>query len=388
MKDVRVSGLCKRFGDNVVVDNVSFELAAGQLLTLLGPSGCGKTTTLRLLAGLERPDSGTIEVGGRLVASGQHLCVPPEKRAIGMVFQSYAIWPHKTVFKNVSFVLESRKVPKREIRDRVCAALEVVGLGGLEGRPATLLSGGQQQRVAFARALVWPPDLLLLDEPLSNLDASLRDEMRFELKSLQSQLGLTTIFVTHDQTEAMALSDQVVVMNSGKIEQQAMPREVYERPKTKFVMDFLGHVNYLRGRVSHVATGGLGVVVQDSNGAHELLVPGSEMWHEGDEIVIGFRPEAVSLHAEGDVGELHGVIKAAVYLGDRTEYLVSLGDAVLRLASAANPQYEVGVEVSVSIDPSEIRTWPGDPMAVASNGKRSRARRNEGVSRSASSEAV
>ena len=217
MKDIRVTGLAKAFSKAPAVDAIDFEVPAGSLVTLLGPSGCGKTTTLRLVAGLEKPDAGEVHVGGRLLTSAARgVFVPPNKRRMGMVFQTYAIWPHMSVFENIAFPLRERRVRPTEIRERVMAMLQTLGLEGFHDRPAPLLSGGQQQRVALGRALVADPDVLLLDEPFSNLDARLREDMRLELKELQTRVGVTTLFVTHDQAEAMILSDRVFVMNAGR----------------------------------------------------------------------------------------------------------------------------------------------------------------------------
>src|ERR671920_13695 len=232
--------------------NVTFDVPEGELFTLLGPSGCGKTTTLRSVAGLERPTSGEIQVGGRIVYSSQKgIFVPPNKRDFGMVFQSYAIWPHMNVFQNAAFPLQVRssKLSSKDIQDKVKRVLSAVGLDHLADREATKLSGGQQQRLALARALVMQPKLLLLDEPLSNLDAKLRVRLRFELKRIQRDLGLTTIYVTHDQGEALALSHEIAVMNEGRVVQIGPPRAIYERPKTKFVADFIGTTNFIDGQV-------------------------------------------------------------------------------------------------------------------------------------------
>src|SRR3954452_4354404 len=236
--------------------NVSFDVPEGKLFTLLGPSGCGKTTTLRSIAGLERPVSGEITVGGRIVySSAQGTFVAPNKRNFGMVFQSYAIWPHMNVFQNVAFPLEVRKLPRKEIRERVMRVLAAVQLDHLVDREATKLSGGQQQRLALARALVMEPQLLLLDEPLSNLDAKLCDAMRTELKRLQRELNLTTIYVTHDQSEALALSHEIAVMNDGRVVQIGSPRQIYETPHDQFVADFVGTTNFVCGTVSTLDDG-------------------------------------------------------------------------------------------------------------------------------------
>ena len=238
----------KRFGTVNAVDGVNFAVQRGEIFTLLGPSGCGKTTTLRLVAGLEEPDDGEIYIDGKIVAAPQRgLFLPPEKRQLGMVFQSYAIWPHLTVFENVAFPLRVRRESADLIRQRVDHALESVGLDGFADRGATQLSGGQQQRVALARALVYEPAVLLLDEPLSNLDAKLREQMRFELRALQRKLTLTILYVTHDQTEAMTLSDRIAVVNRGRFEQVGSPEEVYEKPATTFAGEFLGRTVTLDG---------------------------------------------------------------------------------------------------------------------------------------------
>src|SRR5438093_4156339 len=248
---LRLDGVSKSYGTVQAVDRASLEVERGEIFTLLGPSGCGKTTTLRLVAGLEHPDAGEIALRGRVVASAsRRLFVPPHKRNLGMVFQSYAIWPHMNVFENVAYPLRLRGVKRRTIRDRVTQVLDLVGLGGLERRSATLLSGGQMQRLALCRALVYEPDLLLLDEPFSNLDAKLREQMRVELKVLQRRLGVTVLFVTHDQIEALSLSDRIAVMQRGRVEQVGAPRSLYERPASAFVRDFLGQTVILRGSVA------------------------------------------------------------------------------------------------------------------------------------------
>jgi iron(III) transport system ATP-binding protein len=350
MTDVVVSGLSKLFGTFSAVDLISFEVKAGQFVTLLGPSGCGKTTTLRMIAGLERPNAGEIRMGDRLLFSiDRRVFVPPERRDMGMVFQSYAIWPHMTVFDNVAFPLREKARPKAEIAERVMSTLQLVGLQQHAQRPAPTLSGGQQQRVALARALVGNPQVLLLDEPLSNLDARLREQMRFEIRNMQVRLGITTIFVTHDQLEAMTLSDHIIVMNAGRIEQRGTPREVYEQPRTRYVMDFLGQVNNLPAHVRLVG-GALRAVVAES--VFEL--PDGE-WSEGDHAVLAVRSEAVQLVPDG--GQMSGTVATATYIGAGIEYLIQVGDGQLRVLDAPDAPLPVGTRVCLKIAPASLRVW-------------------------------
>jgi iron(III) transport system ATP-binding protein len=366
VQGVSVRDLYKTFGSVVAVDHVSFELQAGSFLTLLGPSGCGKTTTLRCVAGLEKPDGGSIRVGERLLTSIEEgVQVPPEKRGMGMVFQSYAIWPHMTVFQNVAFPVEEQRLPRREIRERVMAILATVGLDGLHERPAPHLSGGQQQRVALARALVSNPDVLLLDEPLSNLDARLREEMRFELREMQARLGISTIFVTHDQLEAITLSDHVIVMQGGRIEQQGTPRQVYASPRTPFVMDFLGHVNHLPARVVRAAGGEYAALVAE--GGRDLLMPlpRQDGWEEGSEVVLAFRAEAGQVSGASDGAQLAGVVAAAVYMGSHVDYQVQVGDRRVRVPGPVDEQFPLGARVHLTVPPGAIHAWPKETAAGA-----------------------
>jgi iron(III) transport system ATP-binding protein len=317
--------------------NVSFDVPEGKLFTLLGPSGCGKTTTLRSIAGLERPVSGEIAVGGRIVySSGQGIFVAPNKRNFGMVFQSYAIWPHMNVFQNVAFPLEVRKLPRKEIRERVMRVLAAVQLDHLVDREATKLSGGQQQRLALARALVMEPQLLLLDEPLSNLDAKLRDAMRTELKRLQRELKLTTVYVTHDQTEALALSHEIAVMNDGFVIQVGTPRQIYETPTNSFVAEFVGSTNFFGGTVTSI----------DGNRCTISSAVGEIKAHAGDGVtknkgvIVSVRPEDVELsEREPATAEGDNIIRATVhskdFLGEYLDFHVKVGDVVL--ASRAHP---------------------------------------------------
>src|SRR6266853_3659230 len=291
MAGITIRGLSKSFdardGEVAAVADVELEIKDNSFVTLLGPSGCGKTTTLRLIAGYIVPDTGTIEINGRVLSSPSGV-VSPEARGMGMVFQNYAIWPHKTVFENVVFGLKLRKVPAAEARKQVTEALALVNLSGLEARYPNELSGGQQQRVALARSLVVEPDILLLDEPLSNLDAKLRERMRTELKELQRRTGITFVYVTHDQAEALALSDHIAVMHSGKLQQYGTPQDVYAKPANRVVADFMGLVNLVPARVigpgTIVAAGGLKLLVSLPAGT-------------GDDVEVAIRPENIRLSA-------------------------------------------------------------------------------------------
>ena len=363
---LRVRGLTKSYGATRVVDNVSFDLDAGEVLTLLGPSGCGKSTTLRLIAGLEQPDAGEIWVRGRLVASpDRNIMVPPEGRGIGLVFQSYAIWPHMTVGENIGYPLKIRRVARAKIEAKVAELISLVKLDGLAGRMPTELSGGQQQRVALARALVYQPDLLLLDEPLSNLDATLRREMRSQIKSLQSRLATTVLYVTHDQEEAMAFSTRIAVMNLGRIEQIGPPRNVYEHPATRFAQGFIGDTIRLRGTVK--ATG---AVLRVETGASIIEVPSGDVpggdsgtMRAGDAVEITARPEDLQLHATAPAGlnQLAGRVADVTYYGGRIECLVRLDGAdeqTIAMNVEKHRKLAVGDEVFIGVDPMRIRIWP------------------------------
>ena len=339
---LQVEGLVKSFapgrgeGRNRVfaVDGISLEVEDGQLFTLLGPSGCGKTTTLRCIAGLEMPEHGEISVAGRVFfSSSRRVRVPANERGLGMVFQSYAIWPHLDVRKNVMFPLEvlpRRRRPSRaQMRERVDRALSVVKLDHLASRQATDLSGGQQQRLALARALVMEPPLLLLDEPLSNLDAKLREDMRFELKRLQRDLGITGVYVTHDQVEALAMSNRVAVMRDGKIEQVGAPREVYERPRSRFVADFIGTSNFIDGVVE--SRDGATYRVRTDDG--ELTVPSEADFSVGARVVVAARPEHIEISTDANgsgPNRWRGRVEARAFLGEVVDHVVSVGSRELR----------------------------------------------------------
>jgi iron(III) transport system ATP-binding protein len=319
----------------LAVDHVSFQVPEGELFTLLGPSGCGKTTTLRSIAGLETPDQGTITVADRVLFSAERkIRVPANQRGLGMVFQSYAIWPHMDVYSNVAFPLQvlprNRKPSRAVLREKVERALTVVKLDHLAARDATALSGGQQQRLALARALVMEPALMLLDEPLSNLDAKLREDMRFELKRLQREIGITCIYVTHDQTEALAMSNEIAVMHDGKIEQIGKPREIYEAPRTRFVADFIGTSNFIDGVVQEKRNDTY--LVQTDQG--QLEIPADTQHAQGEPVVVSARPEHITLSTERNgtaPNRWQGRVAVRSFLGEVVDHVVTVGETEIRV---------------------------------------------------------
>ena len=319
MSEVRIEHVFKRFGDVTAVSDFDLTVKDGEFVSLLGPSGCGKTTSLRMIAGFERATEGEIYIGDHCVSSHiKNTFVPPEKRDIGMVFQSYAVWPHMTVTENVAYPLKIQKVPKEERAARVAEMLKLVHLDEYASRYPHQLSGGQQQRVALARALVMRPGLLLLDEPLSNLDAKLRESMRFEISSIQKELGITVIYVTHDQSEAMTMSDRVVVMSRGVIQQIGTPYEIYRNPANKMVADFIGLVNFVEGEVQgdRVYISGTGVSFPNTSG-----VTGSA--------TIAVRPENITMSRTS--GTIEGTLVHRFYLGDAVDYRVQCKHHVIRV---------------------------------------------------------
>ena len=355
---LQLRNLSKRFGDNVAIADLSLDVRKGEIFTLLGPSGCGKSTTLRVVAGLEHPDTGTIVYKGEtIVDAGARRFTPPEARNMGMVFQAYAVWPHMTVFDNIAFPLRVRRERRANLRTKVMDALGLVGLGERAEDYPWQLSGGQQQRVALARALVYSPDALLLDEPLSNLDAKLREQMRVELRAIQRQLGATFLFVTHDQAEALSLSSRIAVMNQGRIEQVGTPDEIYERPATPFVRDFLGQSVLLPGTVRQRDAG---LWVDLDLGASLLLPDGGGGVAAGGRVSMACRSESVSLHPGGDCADdqIAAVIEDASYIGDRIDYAVRAGDTVLTVRCYAEERYPVGTPVSVGFGRKGITVWP------------------------------
>ncbi|MGE8207178.1 ABC transporter ATP-binding protein [Heyndrickxia sp. NPDC080065] len=355
--DVEIKGAIKQFGHNTVLNGIDLEVKQGELLTLLGPSGCGKTTTLNLIAGFLEADSGDVYIKGKKVNK-----VPPYKRDLGMVFQTYSLFPHMTVYENLSFGLKLRKIAKAEQKKKIDRALELVRMSGLENRYPRELSGGQRQRVAIARALVVEPELLLLDEPLSNLDAKLRHELRTEIKRLQNEIGVTTIFVTHDQEEALSMSDRVVVMNAGKIEQISSPTSIYNHPDTEFVFQFIGKSNCFDGRVVVVENRKISVQVgEEMTYADVSNIMGEDRTLKpGDEVKLYIRPEKVFItsvsKASSSTLELHKAkISQLNYLGTSWEIAVSLlGKSVQILTNEYDSSWQYGSEVYVGWNPSDI----------------------------------
>ncbi|QIB33990.1 ABC transporter ATP-binding protein [Ancylobacter pratisalsi] len=358
MAGIRISGLSKFYGGKesgmAALRDLDLDIRDNQFVTLLGPSGCGKTTTLRLIAGYVTPDAGTIRVDDRIISSVEGVA-PPDRRGMGMVFQNYAVWPHKTVFENVVFGLKLRKVPAAEARRKVEETLALVNLGGLEARLPNELSGGQQQRVALARSLVVEPGILLLDEPLSNLDAKLRERMRVELKQLQRRTGITFVYVTHDQSEALALSDQIAVMHGGRLQQFGTPDEVYRRPANKVVADFMGIVNFVPGELRS-GPGGAPVLVVDGQ---ELPAQIGAEFHAGDAVDLAVRPENVKLsRVREGADQLTAKVTEHTYLGNLSEYWLELASgAVLRAQTHPLEPFDVDDEVFVSIDAGECNVF-------------------------------
>ena len=308
---VEFKNVTKAFGDVKAVQNLNFSIESGQLVTLLGPSGCGKTTTLRLIAGLEMITEGSVHIGGKDVTK-----LPATDRDVSMVFQSYALFPHMTVLQNVSYGLSMSRLPKNEVQEKAIAGLEMVGLSGFGNRLPSELSGGQQQRVAVARALVLEPEVLLFDEPLSNLDAKLRRRVREEIRELQQNLELTTVYVTHDQEEALAVSDRIIVMNQAVIAQEGTPRQLYEEPVNLFVSDFIGDANIVKAEI---------IKIEGANAEVEIGGIRTKLPHRGlisGEVNVAIRPQSICLSQSGNENGIHGTIHKAIYLGDHIEYTV------------------------------------------------------------------
>ncbi len=352
MSNLKLISILKKYGKVKAIDNLNLEVQDGELVTLLGPSGCGKTTTLRTISGFLAPDSGDIYINDRRITD-----IPPERRGIGLVFQNYALWPHMTVFQNLAFGLQMRKIPKDEIKKRVKQQLETVRLEEYENRYPRELSGGQQQRVALARALVLEPDILLLDEPLSNLDALLREKMRFEIARIHRESGVTTVYVTHDQTEAMVISDRIIILNKGRIMQQGKPEDIYENPSNKFVAGFMGNTSFINGTVA------------DFNGKYTLVKTGDGLtiygtgrkMKKGENVVIAVRPENVQFVLPSDIREemksnnLFSVeIERESYIGEVVDYQLKIKSWSIRAKSAVSNKMKEGETVKIYLDPDKM----------------------------------
>jgi iron(III) transport system ATP-binding protein len=351
-----LAGLTKRFGGGMpAVDGISLNIGHGELVALLGPSGCGKTTTLRMVAGFLQPDAGELRVNGQVIASPRAMR-PPEKRNMSMIFQSYAIWPHKTVAENVAYGLKFRKIARPDAAEKVRKILKVVRLEQLESRYPGELSGGQQQRVALARALVVEPEILLLDEPLSNLDANLREEMRFEIRRLHDEFQITSIYVTHDQSEAMVIADRICVMNQGRIEQAGTPEEIYDRPRTEFVAQFIGKTCLLTGRLDAHSRLDVGDGV--------LLPVAKQTGPASGVVTVSLRPHHILLRRPGDAAAdmvregfvmLSGRITQRFYFGDSVEYQVRLGPSTMvKVVGPSTERFQVDEDVQAWIHPQHV----------------------------------
>ena len=350
MPSVTLTGVGRRFGALTAVDSVDLAVESAEFVTLLGPSGCGKTTTLRMVAGLERNDTGSIAIGGRVVSdAGADLFVPPDQRKLGMVFQSYAIWPHMTVFDNVAYPLSVRHVAKPEIRQRVMTALKLVEMEAYAERPAPAPSGGRQQRVAIARALVFEPEVLLLDEPLSNLDARLRAQMGEEFRALQRRLKITTLYVTHDQEEAMALSDRVVVMDKGRALQVGAPEEVYRRPASRTVAAFFSTPNFIEATVTACRANGRDHLLTIAGGGTQGDCRAGEAFRAGEPVLVMIRPEDVTLGTTGQLSWAGNVIDV-IFRGPRRTLAVEAQGRRFTVECSATRAAAVGDAVTLSVD--------------------------------------
>ncbi len=361
-----IRGLTKYFGAHPAVAGMDLDVRQGEILALLGPSGCGKTTTLRMVAGLEEPSEGDIRFGDRvLVSTGRNIDLPPEKRNVGMVFQSYALWPHMTVFENIAYPLKLRGVRQSELRGRVERVLDLINLPHLAGQTIPQLSGGQQQRIALARALVYEPALMLFDEPFSNLDTQLREQMRLELKILRGKVAMTGIFVTHDQAEALSLANRVAIMRNGHVEQVGEPHEVYRYPATRFVRDFLGRAIKLRGLVEHrngaiaVRLGANGEVVSVTESLSRGIKP-------GDRVEVSIRPEFISLLEADEAGHpntIQATVEDLLFTGERCEARMRVGDDMILFSLPSNRDWSEGQSIGLSLPADALSLWPDTDAA-------------------------
>ncbi len=355
MATVSLRGLTKRFGDTAAVNDLDLEIGDREFVSLLGPSGCGKTTTLRLLAGFLQPEAGEIRVNQEVISSPAVL-VPPERRNMSMIFQSYAVWPHMTVFENVAYGLKFKRLSREGIGEKVDRLLQLVHLAPLKARYPAELSGGQQQRVALARALVVEPQILLLDEPLSNLDANLREEMRFEIRRLHEEFQITTIYVTHDQAEAMVTSDRIAVMHQGSIVQVGTPEEIFDRPKTRFVAEFIGKTNILKGRLHEEERVFFGEGLSVRVAGHGGFKPGVEVVvciRPHNLFLVGTAAEAQEWNQKG-YNLFSGIVRRRIYFGDAIDYLVELPlhRHALRIVASPSDRYELGQKLFALAHPN------------------------------------
>jgi ABC-type Fe3+/spermidine/putrescine transport system ATPase subunit len=362
-----ISDLTKRFSEFTAVDDLNVRVQHGEVMALLGPSGCGKTTTLRMVAGLERPTQGAIRFGNQVFVSiTDGVELPPERRHIGMVFQSYALWPHMTVAENVSYPLRLRRLSRAEVQKRTQSVLELINLAHLRDTTIPRLSGGQQQRVALARALVYEPSLMLFDEPFSNLDTQLRGQMRLELKKLRRKIAMTGLFVTHDQVEALSISDRVAIMNAGRIEQVGTPQEVYNAPTTRFVRDFLGRSVTFTGRVEKA---GSSVHVR-LNDASVLTVANPSRYSDlggGDQVELSIRPERISVSYDRDDASpnaVDAVVENLLFTGDRFETQMSVGENHILCDLPPNQPWSEGQIIRLKLPPDALSIWPAQRQTV------------------------
>lgn len=361
---LELRAVSKRFGDVAAVTDLSLSVQQGEILALLGPSGCGKTTTLRMVAGLEDPTDGEIFYDGRIVASAvSNTFVPPNKRNMGMVFQSYALWPHMTVYENIAHPLKLRGQPKSEIRERILSILDTVGMRGLESRPIPKLSGGQQQRVALARAIIYEPKMLLLDEPFSNLDAQLRTQMRIELRTIQRRLGMTTLFVTHDQVEALSIADRIAVIDDGRLIQVGTPQEVYRQPATKVVRDFLGRVIIFSGRVTTIGENEAAVEFDGIDGDALLVRTTAAGLVAGANVEVSIRPEDVVVKpvsdgaARGGQNSIRAQVDTLLFVGDHWEGLIRFGQKSVLLHLPHTVDWKESQQVDLVFPPASLQLW-------------------------------
>ena len=365
-RSLSIRRLAKRFGSFSAVVSLNLDVRHGEIMAILGPSGCGKTTTLRMVAGLERPTEGGIRFDDKhFVSSRHHIELPPEKRNIGMVFQSYALWPHMTVFENVAYPLKLRGVRKPDIQERVKRVLTLINLAHLAERTIPQLSGGQQQRIALARALVYEPSLMLFDEPFSNLDTQLREQMRLELKALRRQVTMTGLFVTHDQVEALSLADQVAIMRNGLLEQVGAPQDVYRNPVTKFVRDFLGRAVKLHGRLE--LRNGAGAVRLGDDALPVLM--GSRLsdgLKDGDEVELSVRPEFVTALEDGvdRPNSVDAKIEDLLFTGEHCEARMQIGQESILFALPGNRGWSEGQMVRLHLPQDAITIWPNADEAA------------------------